>query len=187
MQFEWRKDPGDQLLAPFGPKTSDSGHAEKSGGEELKRERIHISRMDDSASVLRISQLEAEDSGNYTCLARNQLGHDASTVRVNVNGKCGHSTDPMDCHQSLSFFIQLPRPTLTSTVRLKWVKEPPSELQVRAAKSVQLECDASGQPTPIISWTSLKGESSLDNNGSSLPNSFGSNISSLATRIAAFT
>jgi len=42
--------------------------------------------MDESASVLRIGQLEAEDSGNYTCLVRNQFGQDASTVRVNVNG-----------------------------------------------------------------------------------------------------
>lgn len=48
--------------------------------------------------------------------------------------------------------------TYKLTVRLKWIEEPPAELQVRAGKSVQLECDASGQPTPLISWRSLKGK-----------------------------
>lgn len=47
----------------------------------------------------------------------------------------------------------------TPTVKLKWIREPPAEVQLRAGKSLQLECDASGQPEPLISWTSLKGES----------------------------
>lgn len=79
-------------------------------------------------------------------------------------------------HQSLSFFMLhafafnplWPPPPLTpnqrfhtGTVRLKWTHEPPSEVQVRAGKALHLECDASGQPTPLISWTSLKGELKL--------------------------
>lgn len=43
--------------------------------------------MDESSSMLRISSLEPEDAGNYTCSARNQFGADSSTVRVNVNGE----------------------------------------------------------------------------------------------------
>lgn len=49
--------------------------------------RAHISMMDDSSGALRVAHLRAEDAGNYTCVARNQLGRDASTVRVNVRGK----------------------------------------------------------------------------------------------------
>lgn len=49
--------------------------------------RLQISMMDESASVLRITHLVADDSGNYTCLVRNQQGFDSSTVRVNVNGE----------------------------------------------------------------------------------------------------
>ena len=49
-------------------------------------ERLRISMVDESASVLRITQLEAGDTGNYTCLARNQHAFDSSTVRVNVMG-----------------------------------------------------------------------------------------------------
>lgn len=48
--------------------------------------KLHINMMDDSSSVLRITNLEADDSGNYTCFARNQHGFDSSTVRINVNG-----------------------------------------------------------------------------------------------------
>lgn len=78
LQFEWRKDPGDHLLSSTQVKSSSNKQSQRT---------IQISQMDDSTSVLRINQLEADDSGNYTCLARNQLGQDASTVRINVNGE----------------------------------------------------------------------------------------------------
>lgn len=87
LQLEWRKNNAQQL-APVEVNGSGSGgnsHGASSRGGTSRN--LHISMMDDSSSVLRISNLEAEDSGNYTCLARNQFGFDSSTVRVNVNGK----------------------------------------------------------------------------------------------------
>lgn len=75
IQFEWRKNQAEQLDSPM------------IQGKRLPQGRAHVSLMDDdSASVLRINHLEADDSGNYTCLARNQHGFDSSTVRVNVHG-----------------------------------------------------------------------------------------------------
>lgn len=88
LQLEWRKNNAQQL-APVEVNGSGSVGG-NSHGASLKggtSRNLHISMMDDSSSVLRISNLEAEDSGNYTCLARNQFGFDSSTVRVNVNGK----------------------------------------------------------------------------------------------------
>lgn len=82
LQLEWRKNHNEPL--------SSGSAAELIGGEQPMKQnnlhKLHINMMDESSSVLRITNLEADDSGNYTCLARNQLGFDSSTVRINVNG-----------------------------------------------------------------------------------------------------
>lgn len=44
-------------------------------------------------------------------------------------------------------------------MRLKWLKEPPGELQLRVGESARVDCDASGSPAPLISWSSVRGES----------------------------
>uniref|UniRef100_A0A6G1SJS6 Cell adhesion molecule-related/down-regulated by oncogenes n=1 Tax=Aceria tosichella TaxID=561515 RepID=A0A6G1SJS6_9ACAR len=161
LHFEWRKNQNELLLPTNtdnsnnnnGPDRRDQAYssdqvvdAAERGNEELDSQtlgasqssgsgssrRVRISMMDESASLLRVTQLEADDSGNYTCLVRNQHGFDSSTVRVNV------------------------------MVKLKWIVEPPGEVRVRAGKFVQLECDASGQPAPLISWTSLKDHQTIN-------------------------
>lgn len=96
--FEWRKNNQPEQLSESHssgkssmlPKSFSSRQAQLTAGDiksSSSSSRLHISLVDeDSASVLRLNQLEADDSGNYTCLARNQFGFDTSTVRVNVNG-----------------------------------------------------------------------------------------------------
>lgn len=81
LQLEWRKNHNEPLST--GSVGGDSGEQPI---KQNKLHRLHINMMDESSSVLRITNLEADDSGNYTCLARNQLGFDSSTVRINVNG-----------------------------------------------------------------------------------------------------
>ena len=110
--FEWRKDqsellaarPSDELdsinpaasmsmMSPMSASRSntDNGNNQLMQSKQQQQQqprRVQISSMDDEgASLLRISRLEADDSGNYTCLVRNQHGFDSSTVRVHVNGK----------------------------------------------------------------------------------------------------
>lgn len=96
LHFEWRKNNGEQLYSSpsLSAAAADADDDDENGRPTTNHQRaakprahLHISMMDDSSSVLRIGQLEAEDSGNYTCLARNQYGADSSTVRVNVNGE----------------------------------------------------------------------------------------------------
>jgi hypothetical protein len=100
LHFEWRKDQKELLAhldsrrapAPAGggggqddERGADDGQPPSAGAGPARR--VRISMMDESASVLRITQLEADDSGNYTCLVRNQHGFDSSTVAVNVMGE----------------------------------------------------------------------------------------------------
>lgn len=117
LHFEWRKNqnellsaaaetsgsrraPGDGDLAQEvassqdapGSSNEDAETREAGSGASAtttsgKGRRVRISMMDESASLLRITQLEADDSGNYTCLVRNQHGFDSSTVRVSVMGE----------------------------------------------------------------------------------------------------
>lgn len=88
LHFEWRKDQVE--LAPSGPaaQVDNSGSIKPTTTTTTTTPgRVSIQLMDESSSVLRINQLDQDDSGNYTCLVRNQHGIDSSTVRVNVNGE----------------------------------------------------------------------------------------------------
>lgn len=98
LQFEWRKNQNELLSNAIGSGSQlDRPQDEQQQQQQQlieganlrpnRRGRAQISMMDESASELRITQLEADDSGNYTCLARNQQGFDSSTVRVNVMGE----------------------------------------------------------------------------------------------------
>lgn len=78
LSFEWRKNQLELL--------SSLAAADGDQPEPARQRHLLISMMDDSSSVLRIKRLEADDAGNYTCLARNQHGFDSSSVRINVNG-----------------------------------------------------------------------------------------------------
>lgn len=86
LTFEWRRNNNELLaVAESGPLPATTT-IEQHPHPLVKSGRLHVSMMDDFASLLRLDRLEADDAGNYTCLARNQFGSDSSTVRVNVNG-----------------------------------------------------------------------------------------------------
>lgn len=53
-------------------------------------------------------------------------------------------------------------------MQLKWILEPPPELEVRVGNSLRVPCEASGQPTPRIEWTKLDSNDSSTTLGSKL-------------------
>ena len=59
----------------------------KDGDSPLERAKIHT-RFDEKMSELAITEVVKEDSGVYSCEARNKLGFVAlSSVKINVKGK----------------------------------------------------------------------------------------------------
>lgn len=82
LSIEWRKNlPTDSLLL-----LGNDNHFLLQNHQLANNKRIQIQMMDDSSSMMKIAKLDSEDSGNYTCLAKNQHGFDFSTVKISVNG-----------------------------------------------------------------------------------------------------
>ena len=74
LQFDWFKD--GQLLA---------------GGSALGQDqalRPALIEKHSDHSLLRISRVQSQHSGRYTCSAKNQFGQDSSSVNLMVNGNC---------------------------------------------------------------------------------------------------
>uniref|UniRef100_A0A6G1SAW7 Contactin-2 n=1 Tax=Aceria tosichella TaxID=561515 RepID=A0A6G1SAW7_9ACAR len=78
-------------------------------------------------SILRVIDLKSDDSGTYSCVARNAFGQDKISIKLVVK------------------------------VELKWLERPKDEIEVPIGKQLQVPCTASGQPAPKIEWTRLDG------------------------------
>ena len=57
----------------------------KNGSPLLKNEEVRVS-WDDDSSTLVINNVGSEDSGDYSCEARNSAGYSSSTVKIRVKG-----------------------------------------------------------------------------------------------------
>ena len=52
----------------------------------LKNEKVRVSRVGDSSTLV-ISKVGSDDSGDYSCEARNAAGYSSSTVKIRVTGR----------------------------------------------------------------------------------------------------
>ena len=79
-------------------------------------------------SALQISQIRKEDSDMYTCSAQNLLGKAEKNTMLVV--------------------LSLPR----------FTSKPPSKIASMLSSTVRLNCSATGDPQPIISWRKQGGQ-----------------------------
>ncbi|XP_068754122.1 contactin-5-like [Montipora capricornis] len=86
------------------------------------------SRLPMKDGQLSITAAQKKDSGLYECKASNHLGDDISVTQVNV--------------------VELPR----FTVR------PPSQLKVTTSRNVTIQCRATGDPKPKVTWMKENGK-----------------------------
>ena len=57
----------------------------KNGLPVPKNEKFRVSRVGDSSTLV-ISNVGSDDSGHYSCEARNPAGYSSSTVKIRVTG-----------------------------------------------------------------------------------------------------
>ncbi|KAE9553836.1 hypothetical protein FO519_002966 [Halicephalobus sp. NKZ332] len=86
---------------------------------------------DGNQFMLRITDLTAEDGGNYKLLAVNNAGTDQDTVNLEITTKANSSNSNK----------KLP----------KFIKHPVS-VQCALGQTAQLDCEFEGEPTPVASW-----------------------------------
>ena len=58
----------------------------KNGLPVPKNEKVRVSRIGDSSTLV-ISNVGSDDSGDYSCEARNLAGSSSSTVKIIVEGR----------------------------------------------------------------------------------------------------
>ena len=58
----------------------------KNGLPVPKNEKVRVSRVGDSSTLV-ISNVGSDDSGDYSCEARNPAGYSSSTVKIRVTGR----------------------------------------------------------------------------------------------------
>ena len=58
----------------------------KNGLPVPKNEKVRVSRVGDSSTLV-ISNVGSDDSGHYSCEARNPAGSSSSTVKIRVAGR----------------------------------------------------------------------------------------------------
>ena len=58
----------------------------KNGLPVPKNEKVRVSRVGDSSALV-ISNVGSDDSGDYSCEARNPAGYSSSTVKIRVTGR----------------------------------------------------------------------------------------------------
>jgi hypothetical protein len=143
-------------------------------GQELNDELLRFSSNDygvsiektgTDISILRIANATHDNSGRYTCKAKNPIGEDSTSAQLVINGEfcCPftriHSalcTSRSNCSSTLHHIQPVSRPS--NTVELKWNKLP-ADTEVGLDKDVSIECDATSQPQPTIQWTRLPSSS----------------------------
>ena len=89
---------------------------------------LPLGRVRYNNSALQISQVRKEDSGVYTCSAKNLLGEAQKKTMLVV--------------------VSLPR----------FTSKPPSKIVAIISFTVRLNCSATGDPQPIISWRKQGGQ-----------------------------
>ncbi|XP_014603201.1 PREDICTED: Down syndrome cell adhesion molecule-like protein Dscam2 isoform X4 [Polistes canadensis] len=90
----------------------------------------NISQLDSYSSLLSITNLAAEHSGDYTCVAANPAAEVRYTAKLQVK------------------------------VPPRWIVEPTDSISVERNKHVALHCQAQGVPTPVIVWKKATGSKS---------------------------
>ncbi|XP_015171253.1 PREDICTED: Down syndrome cell adhesion molecule-like protein Dscam2 isoform X4 [Polistes dominula] len=90
----------------------------------------NISQLDPYSSLLSITNLAAEHSGDYTCVAANPAAEVRYTAKLQVK------------------------------VPPRWIVEPTDSISVERNKHVALHCQAQGVPTPVIVWKKATGSKS---------------------------
>ena len=94
--------------------------------QELDQEAITLHNLEDSC-LLTFKQVTARDSGDYLCLAQNQVSLSMRRVRLVVK------------------------------VAPSWSLEPPDELAVLLGARLQVDCLAHGFPAPQVTWRRSRG------------------------------
>ena len=89
---------------------------------------LPLGRVRYNNSALQISQVRKEDSDVYTCSAKNLLGKDEKNTMLVV--------------------VSLPR----------FTSKPPSKIVSMLSSTVRLNCSATGDPQPIVSWRKQGGQ-----------------------------
>ncbi|XP_044166813.1 hemicentin-2-like [Acropora millepora] len=89
---------------------------------------LPLGRVRYNNSALQISQLRKEDSGTYTCSTKNLFGKAEKNTMLVV--------------------LSLPR----------FTSKPPSKIVSMLSSTVRLNCSATGDPQPIISWRRQGGQ-----------------------------
>ncbi|XP_035719690.1 Down syndrome cell adhesion molecule-like protein Dscam2 isoform X1 [Vespa mandarinia] len=90
----------------------------------------NISQLDSYSSLLSITNLAAEHSGDYTCVAANPAAEVRYTAKLQVK------------------------------VPPRWIVEPTDSISVERNRHVALHCQAQGVPTPVIVWKKATGSKS---------------------------
>lgn len=112
---------------------------------------ISIEKTGVDISILRITNATHNNSGRFTCTAKNLLGEDSTSVNIVINGEL--CSDIFSTYSFASLlFIELTLLQINSLVELKWSKLP-VDTEVGLNQGMSIECDAIGQPQPQIMWT----------------------------------
>ena len=79
--FEWHRNGKLLLLLP----NDNDGGSSSSRSRQILKSRFNIENVSDE-SILVVHKLEPGDTGNYTCIARNQYGVHSQTIFLIVKG-----------------------------------------------------------------------------------------------------
>jgi hemicentin len=130
-------------------------HWTKDGEAVQSRGRFRITESVTGAvlsSTLELSDGQFDDAGIYTCTISSLIGADSQSFNIIVV----ESMVPV-------INRQLRNDTFTRTDDSVAVRVGPQQILVAAGESLTVNCDARGQPDPVITWR--KGESQISSSG----------------------